>query len=70
MRRFNPNKVDFLLIALAYIGSVIYFRTHDTGLLLSLFFGIPSTILLLIWIPILTGIISGLVKPFIRWLKR
>jgi len=70
MNRFNPKKVDVLLVLIVYIGAVFYFRIQDEGIAFSLFFAIPTTPLVLIFGSLATGALSGLVKGILKWLKK
>ena len=69
MNRFNPKKVDVLLVLTVYIGAVIYFRMQDERLAFSLLFAIPTTPLVLIFGSLATGALSGLIKGILKWLK-
>ena len=72
MKGFNSKKIDFLIILVAYIGTVSYsyFTTHTGSLLFSSLLAIPGTFLVLIFGSVLLEIVTGIVKSFIRWLKR
>jgi hypothetical protein len=71
VKRFNPKKIDLLLIAVAYVGLVIYLVSFEyTGFLFALLLAIPGTPVVLIFGSIFTGAVMGLVKPLIRWLRR
>ena len=69
MNRFNPKKVDVLLVLTVYIGAVIYFRMQGERLAFSLLFAIPTTPLVLIFGSLATGALSGLIKGILKWLK-
>ena len=71
MDKINPKKANYSLIILAYVGSVIFYVFEfETGILLALFFALPSAPLVLIFGSILTGAIKGIVRPFLNWLRR
>lgn len=71
MSNLNPKKVNYSFIISAYVGSVIFYTfVFDTGFLFALFVAIPSAPLVLIFGSIITGVIRGLLKPFLNWLRR
>ena len=71
VRRFNPKKIDFLKISVAYVGSVAYLvGFEDTGFLFALFLGMPSIVLVLMFGSLFLEAVMGIVKAFLRWLKR
>jgi uncharacterized integral membrane protein len=69
MNRFNPKKLDVLLVLIVYFVVVIYFIMQDEGFAFSLLFAIPTTPLILIFGSLATGALSGLTKNILKWLK-
>ena len=59
----NPKKKNYSLLLLAYVTWVIFFAsTIHVGIIFSLLLAIPTAMFMILFAPIITGTISGIIK--------
>lgn len=59
----NPKKKNYSLLLLAYVAWVIVFTfIIHVGFIFSLLLAIPTAMFMILFAPIITGTISGIIK--------
>ena len=59
----NPKKKNYSLLLLAYVAWVIFFASIiHVGIIFSLLLAIPTAMFMILFAPIITGTISGIIK--------